>query len=189
MYKSVLLSGLMAVSISAAYADEYVLDTRGAHAGIQFKVSHLGYSWTSGRFNTFDGTLTYDKADPAAMQVNVSVDTGSVDSNHAERDKHLRGKGFLDAKSYPQATFVSTGYTAKDETHGVLTGDLTLHGVTKPIQIELTKLGEGKDPWGGYRVGFTGTTAFKMKDFDFEKSLGPKGEMVYLTLDAEWIKK
>lgn len=187
--KKLLLSTLLAASMTAATAAEYVLDTKGAHAAIQFKVSHLGYSWNVGRFNTFDGTLDYDSAKPEAMKVNVTVQTDSIDSNHAERDKHLRGDGFLDVGKFPTATFVSTGYTAKDDMHGTLTGDLTLHGVTKPISIDVTKLGEGQDPWGGYRVGFTGTAEFTMADFGMTTDLGPKSKVVYLTLDAEWIKK
>lgn len=187
--KKLLLSTLLAAGITSAMADEYILDTKGAHAAIQFKVSHLGYSWNVGRFNTFDGTLDYDNAKPEAMKVNVEVQTDSVDSNHAERDKHLRGSDFLDVKQFPTAKFVSTSYTAKDDMHGTLTGDFTFHGVTKPISIDVTKLGEGKDPWGGYRVGFTGTAEFSMKAFGIEKSLGPKSDTVYLTLDAEWIRK
>lgn len=188
--KKLLISTLLAASLGTAVADEYVLDTKGAHAAIQFKVSHLGYSWNVGRFNTFSGTLDYDNTKPEAMKVSVEVQTDSIDSNHAERDKHLRGDKFLNVSEFPKANFVSTGYTAKDDTHGTLNGDLTLHGVTKPIAIEVTKLGEGDDPWGGYRVGFTGTAEFAMKNFGMDVSmLGPKSQTVYLTLDAEWIKK
>lgn len=187
--KKIILAGLLAAGMGSAVAAEYELDTKGAHAAIQFKVSHLGYSWNVGRFNTFNGTLDYDSAKPEAMKVNVEVQTDSVDSNHAERDKHLRGKDFLAVKKFPTAKFVSTAYTPVDEVKGTLSGNLTLHGVTKPINIEVTKLGEGKDPWGGYRVGFTGSTEFVMEDFDMKKNLGSKSKVVYLTLEAEWIKK
>ncbi|MCB1736569.1 MAG: YceI family protein, partial [Gammaproteobacteria bacterium] len=73
-----------------AHADKYQIDTKGAHAFIQFRIKHLGYSWLYGRFNTFDGWFSYDEANPDASQVEVNIDTASVDSNHAERDKHLR---------------------------------------------------------------------------------------------------
>ena len=86
----------------------------------------------------------------------MSIDPASVDTNHAERDKHLRNPDFLDVEKYPDAGFESTKYTGDAES-GTLEGMLTLHGVTKPISIELRKLGEGKDPWGGYRAGFIGT--------------------------------
>lgn len=187
--KKILLATVLAGSMSSAMAAEYVLDTKGAHAAIQFKVSHLGYSWNVGRFNTFTGTLDYDENKPEATKVQVEVKTNSVDSNHAERDKHLRSGKFLNADKFPTASFISTAYTPKDEMHGTLSGNLTLLGVTKPIQIDVTKIGEGKDPWGGYRIGFTGTTEFAMKDFGIKQDLGPKSQIVYLTLDAEWIKK
>ncbi len=121
--KKLLLSTLLATAMTSALGAEYALDTKDAHAAIQFKVSHLGYSWNVGRFNTFDGTLDYDSAKPEAMKVKIEVQTNSVDSNHAERDKHLRSGDFLDVKQFPTATFVSTGYTPKDDTHGTLTGD------------------------------------------------------------------
>lgn len=187
--KKLLLSTLLATSMTTAMAAEYALDTKGAHAAIQFKVSHLGYSWNVGRFNTFSGTLDYDRAKPQDMKVNVEIQTNSVDSNHAERDKHVRGSDFLDVDKYPTATFVSTGYTVKDDMHGTLAGNLTLHGVTKPIHIEVTKLGEGNDPWGGYRLGFTGSAEFAMADFGMTTDLGSKSKTVYLTLDAEWIRQ
>lgn len=187
--KKLLLSTFLAATMSSALAAEYVLDTKSGHAAIQFKVSHLGYSWNVGRFNTFAGTLDYDSAQPEAMKINVEVQTDSIDSNHAERDKHLRGKDFLDVRKFPTATFVSTGYQPKDETHGILSGDLTLHGITKPINIEFTKIGEGKDPWGGYRVGFTGTAQLLMKDFGIKQKLGPEAETVYLSIESEWLKK
>lgn len=188
MFKKLLLVSVMALSSTTAMADKYTLDTKGAHAAIVFKVSHLGYSWNVGRFNTFSGEMDYDSA-KNELAVHVDIDTTSVDSNHAERDKHLRSADFLDVKQFPKATFVSTGYEAKDDNTGTLKGNLTLHGVTKPIEIAVKKLGEGKDPWGGYRVGFTGNAEFKMADFGIKKNLGPKSEVVYLELEAEGIKQ
>jgi len=174
---------------SALYAADYMIDDKGAHASINFKVSHLGYSWLQGRFNTFDGEFSFDEANPAASKVMVNISTKSVDSNHAERDKHLRSDDFLDVSKYPSANFESTAFTMNADGSAVMAGNFTLHGVTKPIEIAVTKLGEGDDPWGGYRSGFTGTTEFKIKDFGITKNLGPASETVYLELHVEGVRK
>lgn len=190
--KTTLAGALLASSIFATpaiQAADYVIDTKGAHASINFRVSHLGYSWLEGRFNEFSGEFSYDENNPSASSVNVDITTASVDSNHAERDKHLRSDDFLDVSKYPQASFKSTGFAANSDGSGVLSGDLTLHGVTKPIDIQVTKIGQGDDPWGGYRAGFSGTTEFKMKDFGITKNLGPASETVYMELHVEGIRK
>lgn len=187
--KTTLAGALLATSILAApgiQAADYAIDTKGAHASINFRVSHLGYSWMQGRFNEFSGQFSYDEANPNAAAVEVEINTASVDSNHAERDKHIRSGDFLDVDTYPKASFKSTGFAADT---GVLSGDLTLHGVTKPVQIQVTKIGQGDDPWGGYRAGFSGTTEFKMKDFGITKNLGPASETVFMELHVEGIRQ
>ncbi|MDG2393187.1 MAG: YceI family protein, partial [Thalassotalea sp.] len=97
--------------------------------------------------------------------VSVTVDTTSIDSNHAERDKHVRSGDFLDASKFGKATFVSTSVKDKGNGKVAITGDLTLHGVKKSIVIDAVKVGEGDDPWGGHRAGFAGSTSISMKDF------------------------
>ena len=99
---------MLAVSMGSQAA-EYKIDKKGAHAFIEFKVKHLGYSWLLGRFDDFDGHFSYDASNPAASKVNVVIKTASINSNHLERDKHLRNKDFLNVKKYPEAKFVSTG--------------------------------------------------------------------------------
>ncbi|MGF1872674.1 YceI family protein [Photobacterium indicum] len=148
-----------------ASAADYVIDTQGAHASINVKIKHLGYSYIKGRFNTFDGTFSYDPKDIAASKVSVNVDTTSFDTNHAERDKHVRSGDFLDVKKYATASFTSTKVTDKGNGELAITGDLTLHGETKPITIDAQFIGEGEDPWGGYRAGFAGTTRIELEDF------------------------
>lgn len=183
-----LLAGASLAS-PAIYAADYVIDTKGAHASINFRVSHLGYSWLEGRFNKFEGQFRFDEANPSAANVSVTIDTRSVDSNHAERDKHIRDEDFLDVSEYPQAMFESSSFSFNEDGTGVLKGDFTLRGVTKPIEIAVTKIGEGKDPWGGYRAGFSGTAEFKMKDFGIPKYLGPASETVYLDLHVEGVRQ
>ncbi len=172
-----------------ANAADYVIDTQGAHASIQFKVNHLGYSFVAGRFNDFGGHFSYDAANIAGSAINVTINTTSVDSNHAERDKHLRGSDFLNTGKFPQAKFASTSVEDKGNGQLVLNGNLTLNGVTKPIAIDAAFIGEGKDPWGGYRAGFAGTTEFAMKDFGIKMDLGPASANVTLDLIVEGIKQ
>ncbi|WP_020208514.1 YceI family protein [Gilvimarinus chinensis] len=179
------------LTASQALADDYVIDTKGAHAAINFKIKHLGYSWLTGRFNNFSGNFSYDPADVAASSITVNIDTTSIDSNHAERDKHLRGDDFLEVSKYPEAKFVSKRITDIDDDGEEfdIVGDLTLHGVTKEVTIEVEKVGEGKDPWGGYRVGFEGDTTIMLKDFGIDYDLGPASRSVELELHVEGIKQ
>lgn len=191
-----LKQSLLALAVSSigvmslpALADTYVIDTKGAHASINFAIKHLGYSVLTGRFDTFSGEFTYDPAKPEASTVNVSIDTGSVNSNHAERDKHLRSPDFLNVEKFPKATFVSTKIVLDDKDEFDIVGDFTFNGVTKSITIEVEKVGEGKDPWGGYRAGFSGETTITLKDFNVKMDLGPASQTVQLELEVEGIKK
>lgn len=188
---------LLAISLIAAgsfsinaLASDYVIDTEGAHASINFEVKHLGYSVLTGRFDKFSGEFSYDPANLAASKVSVTIDTNSVNSNHAERDKHLRSDDFLNVAKFPKATFVSKKIVLDDDKDEFdIVGDLTLNGVTKSITIEVDKVGEGKDPWGGYRAGFSGETEINMRDFNIKADLGPASQVVELQLEVEGIKK
>jgi polyisoprenoid-binding protein YceI len=184
-----LLLGSMVCASVPAMADNYIIDTKGAHASINFQVQHLGYSWLVGRFNDFGGEFTYDPKNPGASTINVTINTKSVDSNHAERDKHLRSDDFLNVDKFPTATFVSKKVVMDGDAEFNIVGDLTLNGVTKSVTIEVDKIGEGKDPWGGYRVGFEGETEFAMKDFNIKRDLGPASQNVKLILHVEGIKQ
>jgi len=184
---ALLLAGCMAAGM--AQAADYVIDTSKAHAFIQFRISHLGYSWLLGRFNDFSGQFSYDENNPDAASVEVRIETASIDTSHAERDKHLRGEDFLDVDNYPQAVFVSTGYRENPDKTAVLSGNLTLHGVTRPLQIDVEPVGHGPDPWGGYRMGFSGTTRLKLADYGIDYDLGPASREVYLFLSLEGIRQ
>ncbi|MDO6593961.1 YceI family protein [Neptuniibacter sp. 1_MG-2023] len=190
--KTKLIKGLtLATLISASplYAADYVIDTKGAHASIEFRVSHLGISWLTGRFNTFNGDFSYDAKNPAASSINVEVDVTSFDSNHAERNKHIRGDKYLNVEAHPTASFKSTSFTPNADGGGVMKGMLTLYGTTKEVAIDVNKVGEGEDPWGGYRVGFSGTLELTPKEFGMNYELGPAAETVYMDLNIEGIRK
>jgi polyisoprenoid-binding protein YceI len=177
------------VAAAPLQAEEYAIDSKGAHAFIQFRIQHLGYSWLFGRFDKFSGNFSYDEKNPSAAKVTVDIDPSSIDSNHAERDKHLRSEEFLYVDKYPQAKFVSTAYQEKADGSAELKGDLTLRGVTKPVVIEVEQIGHGKDPWGGYRRGFHGTTEISLADFGIPFDLGPASRNVELELSVEGIRQ
>lgn len=162
-------------------AAEYTVDP--AHTFISFRVQHLGVSWLQGRFNDIKGTFSYDADSSSDSTIELSVDTASIDSNHAERDKHLRSSDFLDTDKFPTATFNSSSFNGK-----TLKGDLTLHGVTAPISIDVVKVGEGKDPWGGYRAGFVGNYKLQRADFGISYNLGPAAEVVEMQFNIEGIR-
>ncbi|KPV41310.1 hypothetical protein AN478_01590 [Thiohalorhabdus denitrificans] len=189
--KKTLITGLFALgfAIPGAQAAEYKIDTEGQHAFIQFKIQHLGYSWLHGRFNDFSGHFTYDKENPDASEVVVNIDPASIDSNHAERDKHLRDEEFLHVDEYPEAKFESTGFEDHGDGTATLEGELTLRGETNPVTIDVEHVGHGEDPWGGYRRGFKGTTKLALEDYGIDYDLGPDAEEVYLTLSIEGVRQ
>ena len=172
-----------------AFAADYAIDKEGQHAFVNFKISHLGYSWLWGTFNDFDGDFSFDAAKPEESKVNVTLKTASVDTNHAERDKHLRSDDFLNVAKHPTATFESTSVKSTGEGTADITGNLTLNGVTKPVVIAARFIGEGKDPWGGYRAGFEGSTTLTLKDFDIKMDLGPASQTVDLIISVEGVRK
>jgi len=186
-FAATLLFSTFALSGSAT-ADNYVIDTDKSHAAITFRIQHLGFSWLNGRFDDFTGTFTFDEENPEDSTVKVEIGTESVNTNHAERDKHLRSKDFLNVSKYPTATFESTSVKMNGG-KATITGNLTLHGVTKEIEIEAEAVGGGEDPWGGYRQGFTGTTKLALKDFGIDYDLGPAAQVVDLRLDIEGIRQ
>jgi len=154
-----------------------------------FKISHLGYSWLYGRFNDFDGSFTVDADNPENSSVQATIQVASLDSNHAERDKHLRGDDFLEVDEYPTATFKSTKIEKTGEKTAKITGDFTLHGVTKPVTLDAKLLGYGDDPWGGYRMGLEASTTLKLADFGITYDLGPASETVDIIISVEGVRQ
>ncbi|MDB5981562.1 MAG: hypothetical protein JWQ69_2577 [Pseudomonas sp.] len=180
-------SALLSANVMAA---DYTVDKAGQHAFVDFKISHLGYSYITGTFKDIDGKFSFDAAKPEDSKIEFNVNTASVFTNNAERDKHISSKDFLNAS---KATFVSTsvkstGKNAAGKDTADVAGDLTILGVTKPIVVKATFLGEGKDPWGGYRAGFEGTTSIKRSDFGKMMDLGPQSDAVDLYITFEGVK-
>ena len=168
------LHGLLLAGVlmsAPAMAANYNIDIPGQHAFITFKASHLGYSYIIGRFNDFDGSFTHDKNNPGNSKIDVTIQAKSLDTNHAERDKHLRSEDFFNVSKYPTITFKSSAYEESGD-GAKLTGDLTLHGVTREVVIDVVHVGEGKDPWGGYRSGFEGNLTLSAADYGMPDWVG-----------------
>lgn len=142
----------------AAIAAPVKYDIDPTHFFVQIDVPHLDFSHIPGLFKEVSGSYVYDSDTGEIKDVSVTVKIISLDTGHGERDEHLQK--YLNSTKFPEATFKSTGW--KD---GQLSGDLTFNGQTKSITVPVSKNGEGKDPWGGYRSGFE--TAFTLKPADY----------------------
>ena len=168
-----LIGWVTAFLVSAsAIAEDYVIDTENAHAFVQFKARHLGYSYIIGRFNAWEGTFSYAENSPETASVSVTIDAASLDSNHAERDNELRSANFFDVENYPTITFISTGFQEVEDGSIIVTGDLELRGVKKSVQLKGRHIGHGDDPWGGYRRGFEAGVSLKSSEFGFSSWVG-----------------
>ena len=174
---------VMVLTTTPLTAADYKIDP--THSFIVFRIPHLNISWTYGQFNSISGEFFHDPADPSANKVSVKIDPASVDTNHAKRDEVAKER-FLQVADFPEAIFESTKYIGSD-TEGVLEGVLTLHGVSKPISVDIEKVGEGKDPWGGYRAGFSGKVALDRTDWGITER-GP-GESMEFEVTLEGIRK
>ncbi|HET7619780.1 MAG TPA: YceI family protein [Vicinamibacterales bacterium] len=135
-----------------------------SHSEASFQVRHL-LAKVRGRFADFDGVIALDEADPARSSVSVTIQAASIDTGEPARDKHLRSADFFDVDKFPTLTFRSTQVVRKSPESFDVTGDLTIHGVTKRITLPVTFLGTAKDPWGTERASFEAEYTLNRKDF------------------------
>jgi polyisoprenoid-binding protein YceI len=147
-----------------------------SHTEIGFSVRHL-VSKVRGKFETFEGTIVTHE-DLTASTVNVTVDLNSINTGTTDRDNHLRSADFFEVETHPKMTFVSTGIVQKSDTDFVVSGDLTIKGVTKPVELATEFLGEGGDPWGGTRVGIEATAEISRKEFGIDFNIPLEGGKV-----------
>jgi polyisoprenoid-binding protein YceI len=178
----------LGASVPLQAAERYVIDTEGMHAFVNFKISHLGYSWLYGRFNDFSGEFTYDPDNPENSSVEVTIDTASVDSNHERRDEHLRNADFLDVSNHPQARFESTAFVPRGDGRYELRGDFTFLGETHDVSIDVNEIGAGEDPWGNYRRGFEGSVTLDLDDIGIDYEL-PSADSVEIILSIEGVRQ
>jgi polyisoprenoid-binding protein YceI len=166
-------------------------DIDPVHTDVSFTVRHMMVSKVRGHFETFEGTVTTG-ADPLQSQVEVSVDLSSINTNNADRDNHLRSDDFFGVEHHATMTYRSTGVRT-DGDEFVLDGELTLHGVTRPVSLELEVNGFGPDPFGGTRAGFSAKGEISRKDFDISFNAPMEGggvvvgDKVQLLIEAELI--
>lgn len=170
-------------------AETYTIDPQHSQAG--FSIRHMMLSNVRGAFTKISGTIDYDPAKPDASKVNATIDMNSVDTHEPQRDNHLKGPDFFDTAKYPTMTFKSTKVVAKDKEHLTVTGDLTLHGVTKSVVLDVDgPTAEQKDPKGAKR-GASASTKIHRKDFgitynhQLDNGGVALGEDVDVTLDVE----
>ena len=173
----------------AAQAEQEVFNIDNTHSFANWEVRHV-VAITSGTFWDIKGKIILDTDNIAKSSVDASISTYSLNSSHLRRDVHVLTEEFLDARNHPEMKFVSTAVKPVSADKGTLTGNLTLHGVTRPVTLDYHILGMGQDPWGGMRIGFKGTTRIKRADFGITKytPTGPVGNDLDITLLIEGIK-
>lgn len=176
----------------SSQAASYEIDA--AHSSVSFKVRHL-LSWTHGVFNEFSGFFEYVAGRPEEWSAEAVIEIASLDTGVKVRDEHLLGPDFFEAEKYPRMIFKSHTVADYDGMKAILKGELTLHGVTQPVDLELEILGEVKDPWGKHRAAFSAATTINRKDFGMEwnKVLEAGqllvGEEVRIMIEVEGIRQ
>jgi len=176
-----------------AHADTWQIDP--AHTSVEFTVRHMMISNVKGTFQKTTGTITTNGSDPASATIDATIDASSVDTRVDRRDNHLKSPDFLDVAKYPTITFKSTKVEADGPGKFKVTGDLTLHGVTKPVVLEVESSGAPVKAMGGLHAGASATTKIKRSDFGltWNKALEAGGvvvgDEVAISIDVEAIKK
>jgi polyisoprenoid-binding protein YceI len=166
-----------------------------SHSVIEFSVKHMMIANVKGRFASFTGTITGNLPDLTGAQVQVTVDAASIDTRDAQRDAHLRSADFFDVERFPTLTLVSKRIERTGENTYDLVADLTIHGVTREVVFHTTFEGEGKDPWGNQRVGFTADAQINRKDFGLTWNVALEaggilvGETVKIHVEAQAIRQ
>ena len=162
------------------------------HSRVGFRVKHLGISTVRGEFRKYEGSLVVDEG--GNLKATGTVDTASIDTADADRDGHLKAPDFFDVETYPEITFESTSVTAKDEDTYEIVGDLTLHGVTKPITLTAEAGGSEVDPFGNTRIGFEVTGEISRGEFGMKFNMAAGSgnivvsDKVKLDLDISAVK-
>ena len=165
-----------------------------AHSSVEFAVRHLMIATARGRFAAVTGTVLLDDTEPANSAIDIAIDAASIDTREPQRDAHLRSADFFDVERFPVITFRSTQIERRSDDEYRATGDLTIHGVTRPVVLDISGHGQVTDPWGKLRAGFSATTRINRKDFGLtwnqllEAGGVAVGDEVRISIDVELVK-
>lgn len=182
----------MSTTAPAAARTTWKIDP--AHSQIEFAVRHMMITTVKGRFSGVEGTVAIDEADPSNSTVEVRIDAATIDTRDAQRDTHLRSADFFDVAQFPHVTFTSKRIADRGGNAFKLVGDLTIHGVTREVILDVIEEGRGKDPWGGERAGFSASTKINRKDYGLHWNQTLEtggllvGEEVKIFLELELVK-
>src|SRR5437016_8290466 len=182
-----LVVGSLVLASAALAADKYKIDP--VHGTVIYKVTHFNVSNAYGRFNNPTGSILLDKDDPTKSSFEFTIKTDDIDTANRKRDSDLKGPDFFDAKQFPTITFKSTGVKSTGDNKYDVTGDLTLHGVTKSITVPISKTGEGDTKMMGYRTGWLAEYDLKRSEYGIMGLQGPIGDDVHLIISFEAVKQ
>lgn len=192
-FKRLLILTLLLVIPNISFADNWKIDP--AHTTVEFKIKHLMVSWVKGVFTDVQGTAVIDEADLAKSSVTVQIAAASINTNNQKRDDHLRSPDFFDVATHPSLSFVSTKVVVADGAPVQIIGDLTLHGQTHAVTLDVEDFSQTvTDPWGNTRRGVSAATTINRKDYGltWNKALEAGGvvvgEDVKISLEVELIK-
>ena len=164
-------------------AEAYKVDP--VHSSIVFKVKHMETTNFYGRFNEVSGSFVIDEQAPAKSSVEIQVKAESIDTANAKRDQHLKGPDFFNVKQFPLISFKGKQVKKSEDGAYSVTGDLTLHGVTKEVTIRVERTGSGKDPLGNAIAGFEAVLKLKRSDYGMKFMVGPLGDEVQIVVSLE----
>jgi polyisoprenoid-binding protein YceI len=193
-FKRLFLIVLILLIPHFSFAANWKIDP--VHTAVEFKIKHLMISWVKGTFTDVQGSVVFDEAEPEKAAINVQIATASVDTGNKKRDDDLRSPNFFDAASYPVMSFVSKEVVVANGILTQINGELTLHGETRPVTLEVKDFSQTVvDPWGNTRRGASAATTINRKDFGltWNKALEAGGvvvgDEVRISLEVELIKE
>jgi polyisoprenoid-binding protein YceI len=172
-----------------------IYDIDSSHSTVEFKVRHLGFSKVTGRFTKFSGAVEMDGDDLSTLTADLTVDVASITTGDDKRDEHLRSADFFEIERFPELTFRADEVSSVSDDAFTLDGELSMHGVSKRVQIKGEFLGTATDPWGGSRVGFQGSTKLNRKDYGLKWNQTLEtggvlvGETVEISLDIQAVRR
>lgn len=184
-----------ATTLNTAPAGTAVYQIDPAHTAARFKVRHMMVAWVHGEFSNISGSVRFDPVNLANSAIDITIDAASIDTREAQRDAHLKSPDFFDVAAFPAITFRSKKFARAGEDEYKVTGDLTIHGITREVVLNVEgPTPEMKDPWGNVKMGASATAKVNRKDFGLVWNVALEaggvlvGDDVHITIDAELLK-